>query len=213
MLKFTLTFLTLVVILDSVYSWKFNRFSPEMLNNLGYGNGGSNRPGSQRFLPTPMDLDSLLGSEEEDNSSTCFGRRCSSNENCCPKTVCVDLDGPSLGTCLPHHGQREGANCQRNTDCEAGLVCTMSEAGKTCQSPMNSKKQYNEDCKQSSECDIGKGLCCQLLRRHRQSPRKACSYFRDPFVCIGVVSSTDAVITQQHTANEKRLTGRAFNMQ
>lgn len=47
MLKLTLTFLTLVVVLDRAHSWKFNRFSPEMLNNLGYGNGGNNRPGSQ----------------------------------------------------------------------------------------------------------------------------------------------------------------------
>ncbi len=30
----------------------------------------------------------------------------------------------------------------------------------------------DEDCAQSSECDVSKGLCCQLLRRHRQSPRK-----------------------------------------
>ena len=48
----------------------------------------------QRFLPTPMDLESLLGSEEEDSiSGTCSGRRCSSNEHCCSNTVCVDLDG------------------------------------------------------------------------------------------------------------------------
>lgn len=24
----------------------------------------------------------------------------------------------------------------------------------------------------SSECDISRGLCCQLQRRHRQAPRK-----------------------------------------
>jgi hypothetical protein len=29
-----------------------------------------------------------------------------------------------------------------------------------------------EECAMSSECDIGKGLCCQLQRRHRQAPRK-----------------------------------------
>lgn len=29
-----------------------------------------------------------------------------------------------------------------------------------------------EDCDVSSECDIAKGLCCKIMRRHRQSPRK-----------------------------------------
>jgi len=39
---------------------------------------------------------------------------------------------------------------------------------------------------------------------------QACSYFRDPFLCIGPVAP-DAIKEQmQHTANEKRLTGRAF---
>lgn len=29
-----------------------------------------------------------------------------------------------------------------------------------------------EDCIMSSDCDITKGLCCQVQRRHRQAPRK-----------------------------------------
>lgn len=28
----------------------------------------------------------------------------------------------------------------------------------------------------SSECDISRGLCCQLQRRHRQTPRKVISH-------------------------------------
>lgn len=49
-----------------------------------------------------------------------------------------------MGTCLPHHGQREGSACHRNSDCDVGLVCAVSEAGKTCQQPSAAKKQYSK---------------------------------------------------------------------
>lgn len=49
-----------------------------------------------------------------------------------------------MGTCLPHHGQRDGSPCQRNSDCDVGLVCAVSEAGKTCQQPSAAKKQYSK---------------------------------------------------------------------
>merc|ERR1711928_191915 len=224
-MKITVALLALVLI-DSAYSWggRFNRFSPEMLSNLGYGGYGAgygNNRHAQRFLPaSSMDLlESMLQSEEDEDAGdvsktdTCSGRRCSANEHCCAGSVCVDVDGPSVGTCLPHHGQSEGTECQRNSDCDASLVCAASEAGKTCQQPTETKKLYNEECTGSNECDITKGPCCQKLRRHRQSPRKACSYFRDPMVCLGAVSSLDAIKDKVHyTANEKRLTGRAFNL-
>lgn len=220
MLKLTLVILSIVA-LDRAYSWggRFNRFSPEMLSNMGYGGYGNSRH-SQRFLPaSSMDLlESMLQSDEDEEmtepsskgAATCAGRFCSANEHCCPGTVCVDLNGPTMGTCLPHHGQREGSSCHRNSDCDVGLVCAVSEAGKACQQPSAAKKQYNEDCSVSSECDVTRGLCCQLLRRHRQSPRKACSYFRDPLVCIGAVAIDSVKEQVQHTANEKRLTSRAF---
>lgn len=38
--------------------------------------------------------------------------------------------------------------------------------------PVHQDKQYSESCHMSSECDISRGLCCQLQRRHRQLPRK-----------------------------------------
>jgi len=223
-MKITLALLALVLV-DSAYSWggRFNRFSPEMLSNLGYGAGygyGNNRHAAQRFLPpSSMDLlESMLQSEEDEDdgdvskSDTCTGRRCSANEHCCAGSVCVDIDGPS-GTCLPHHGQREGTTCHRSSDCDVSLVCAAAEGGKTCQQPTDTKKSYNEECSVSSECDISKGLCCLKLRRHRQSPRKACSYFRDPMVCLGAVQPMDAIKDEiHHTANEKRLTGRAFNL-
>ncbi|XP_046451482.1 ITG-like peptide [Daphnia pulex] len=225
MLKLTLQFFAIIVLIERAYSWggRFNRFSPEMLSNMGYGGYGNNRHSPQRFLPaSSIDLlESMLQSEEDEEmteassnkaAASCSGRRCSANEHCCAGTVCVDLDGPSVGTCLPHHGRREGSACHRTSDCDFGLLCVISGGtGKICQQPSENVKQYNEDCAQSSECDVSKGLCCQLLRRHRQSPRKACSYFRDPLVCIGAVS-VDSVKEQiQHTANEKRLTDRATN--
>nr|CAD7205874.1 unnamed protein product [Timema douglasi] len=66
-----------------------------------------------------------------------------------------------------------------------------------------------EDCTMSGECDIGKGLCCQLQRRHRQAARKACSYFKDPLICIGPVATDQVKDDVEHTAGEKRLTGKA----
>lgn len=50
----------------------------------------------------------------------------------------------SVGTCLPHHGQHEGSTCHRTSDCDFGLVCAISEAGKTCQQPTESIKQYSK---------------------------------------------------------------------
>lgn len=236
LLKFTLTVLTLAAGIERAVSWggRFNRFSPEMLSNMGYGGYGNNRHAPQRFLPVASSMDlleTLLQSEEDEEITetsnannkglggittgiigACSGRRCSANEHCCPGTVCVDLvDGPtSVGTCLSHHGQQEGAPCNRATDCDVGLICATTESRKSCQQPNESKKQYNDECGQSNECDALKGLCCQLLRRHRQSPRKACSYFRDPLVCIGAVAVENLKEQIHHTANEKRLTGRAF---
>lgn len=44
MLKLTLIILSIVA-LDRAYSWggRFNRFSPEMLSNMGYGGYGNSR--------------------------------------------------------------------------------------------------------------------------------------------------------------------------
>lgn len=44
----------------------------------------------------------------------------------------------------------------------------------------------DEDCAQSNECDVSKGLCCQLLRRHRQSPRKVSRRLATGFVHAAV---------------------------
>ncbi|XP_011186960.2 loricrin [Zeugodacus cucurbitae] len=53
-------------------------------------------------------------------------------------------------------------------------------------------KQFGEDCVSSSECNVSKGLCCQLQRtHHRIRPRKLCAYFRDPFMCIDIMPTED----------------------
>ncbi|XP_067630342.1 uncharacterized protein spab [Eurosta solidaginis] len=53
--------------------------------------------------------------------------------------------------------------------------------------PLN-VKQFDEDCISSSDCNVAKGLCCQFQRtHHRIHPRKLCAYFRDPFMCIGIM--------------------------
>lgn len=80
-----------------------------------------------------------------------------------------------VGSCLFAYGRRVGELCRRDSDCESGLVCAEAEQGvsaRVCRPPVQQDKQYSEPCNMSSECDISRGLCCQLQRRHRQAPRK-----------------------------------------
>ncbi|XP_065167782.1 prohormone-3 [Atheta coriaria] len=180
----------------------FNRFSPEMLANMGYGAHGGG-------LPRGADEGILEEFEVEEDSESCYGRKCSANEYCCPGQICIDLDG-IIGQCMFTYGRRVGELCRRDSDCESGLVCAEAEQGistRVCRPPVQQDKQYSEPCSMSSECDIARGLCCQLQRRHRQAPRKMCSYFKDPLVCIGPVASDQIKNSIQHTAGEKRLTG------
>ncbi|XP_021918850.1 prohormone-3 isoform X1 [Zootermopsis nevadensis] len=203
--------LTVLALLNSVCAWGglFNRFSPEMLSNLGYGSHGGYR--AQPFLQqlNPVEVFQELQEDEE----PCYGKKCTANEHCCPGSVCVDVDG-IVGSCLFAYGLKQGELCRRDNDCVTGLLCTeIIGEGRTCQPPTSNKKLYSEDCTMSSECDIGKGLCCQLQRRHRQAARKVCSYFKDPLICIGPVA-TDQVKDNniEHTAGEKRLTGKAVSV-
>ncbi|XP_036331835.1 uncharacterized PE-PGRS family protein PE_PGRS54-like [Rhagoletis pomonella] len=58
-------------------------------------------------------------------------------------------------------------------------------------------KQFGEDCVSSSDCNVTKGLCCQLQRtHHRIRPRKLCAYFRDPFMCIDIMPTEDEEVRE-----------------
>ncbi|KAI4468741.1 transmembrane protease serine [Holotrichia oblita] len=189
----------------------FNRFSPEMLANMGYGGHGNSITriggGDEGILE---EFEVNRGDEDP-----CYERPCTANEHCCPAQVCIDVDGETLpfvsavGTCVFAYGRRIGELCRRDSDCESGLVCSEGDQGisaRICRPPVQQDKQYSELCNMSSECDISRGLCCQLQRRHRQQPRKVCSYFKDPLVCIGPVAADQVKNAVQHTAGEKRLT-------
>ncbi|XP_033219831.1 prohormone-3 isoform X1 [Belonocnema kinseyi] len=212
-------FLALVIITtcnmyEGVQAWGglFNRFSPEMLSNLGYGSHGGYQ-GKSSYLQRPGLSEGFTGNSlEESADDPCYGRRCTANEHCCPGSVCVDVDGV-VGTCLFAYGLKQGELCRRDNDCETGLMCSEVAGGETrsCQPPVNSNKQYSDECSMSGECDISRGLCCQLQRRHRQSPRKVCSYFKDPLVCIGPVATDQIKSVIQYTAGEKRITGQGIN--
>merc|ERR1711860_446428 len=131
-----------------------------------------------------------------------------------------------MGRCLPVYGKKQGENCNRDTDCESGFVCLDSSAGRTCQTPLPGDKGLGEDCRTSSDCNIGKGLCCKLHRRARSQPKKVrtfvlltkpwvfhvflpsfqiCSYFSDPMMCLGPVAADQVLTAVEHTAGEKRL--------
>lgn len=103
----------------------------------------------------------------------CYGNLCTSNDYCCPGTVC-DWDGRSYGRCVFARGRGLGEMCRRDADCDSGLICGLTEGSPVsiCSVPLSMPKQYNEPCESSNECDMTLGLCCQLQRRHRQQHRK-----------------------------------------
>ncbi|KAH7640493.1 itg-like peptide isoform x2 [Dermatophagoides farinae] len=134
-----------------------------------------------------MQLEDILSQGEE----KCIQKPCVQQQQCCPGSVCVDLHSQhsqsplslsssmnnkqrpvTTGTCLPIYGVNEGDSCTDDGDCETGL-------------------RYAE-CTTSSECDASHGLCCQLIKRHRMSPRKACLFFSEPKICLGPVDITFA---------------------
>lgn len=194
----------------SVNAWGglFNRFSPEMLANMGYGShGGAYRP--QSFLQNE-----ILDEEQQSpryEPDPCYPRVCSANEFCCPGHICVIVDSVSplsvMGQCMPLYGRKYGELCRHDSDCESGLVCDISalSGASVCRPPTIVAKQYGEDCITSSDCDITRGLCCQVQRRHRQVPRKVCSYFKDPLLCVGTVAADQVKHQIEHTAGEKRI--------
>ncbi|XP_031835955.1 space blanket [Nomia melanderi] len=190
----------------------FNRFSPEMVSSLGYGSYGGSSDYKSGVYQRPLSGaygNSYGESLEELADVPCYERTCTANQHCCPGSICVNVDGV-VGHCMFDFGQKQGELCRRDNDCETGLMCAEvpGSESRSCQPPVTSNKLYNEECNMSSECDIGRGLCCQLQRRHRQTPRKVCSYFKDPLVCIGPVATDQIKSVVQYTSGEKRITGQ-----
>ncbi|XP_034943319.1 prohormone-3 [Chelonus insularis] len=185
----------------------FNRFSPEMLSNFGYGShaGGYKSSYLQRPLVGNYANDFGEGLQVIDD---CEDRSCGWNGDCCPGQICF-INTETVGTCHYVRGLKQGELCHRDNDCETGLVCgdVAGADARSCQPPITSNKQYSEECTISSECDISRGLCCQIQRRHRQTTRKVCSYFKDPLVCIGPVATDQIKNIVQYTSGEKRITG------
>lgn len=115
-----------------------------------------------------------------------------------------------VGSCLFAYGRRVGELCRRDSDCESGLVCAEAEQGistRVCRPPVHQDKQYSEPCNMSSECDISRGLCCQLQRRHRQAPRKVSWYgiprkFRPP---AGIQPITITLLYYYHFTTEPQI--------
>lgn len=193
-----------------------NRFSPEVLANFGYSGGNRNyyspnmMPQTSALRDEAALIEELL-EEDEETKAHCRGRRCFSNEQCCDSYLCVEVedeDTAGSGTCMPKYMRHEGDSCSAAGDCGSTLSCVLQADGqKRCQKQVVGNKAYYEDCKMTTECDVTKGLCCQLLRRHRQTPRKACLYFSDPLMCIGHVPMEEVKAKVEHMASEKRITG------
>jgi len=215
--------LTFLVAATSVHGWgaMFNRWgggthgkggsrynpgfnydtSGQYYNMLTKSEQGVEEP-SSRVLEAP--IQELLRQEEEDNDP-CHQRKCTSNEHCCDGHVCVDTQNSVTGSCLPVFGKKEGEICYRDTDCETGFLCMEGSNGRMeCQPPAPGAGKFGEECRSSNECNIHLGLCCRLQRRQKMQPKKLCTYYTDPEVCIGPVASTQNKRVMQHTAGEKR---------
>ncbi|XP_006609566.1 prohormone-3 [Apis dorsata] len=211
---YTCVALTVVALVSTMHfgveAWGglFNRFSPEMLSNLGYGSHGDHI-GKSGLYQRPLSTSYGYSYDSLEEVIPCYERKCTLNEHCCPGSICMNVDG-DVGHCVFELGQKQGELCRNDNDCETGLMCAEIAGSETrsCQVPITSNKLYNEECNVSGECDISRGLCCQLQRRHRQTPRKVCSYFKDPLVCIGPVATDQIKSIVQYTSGEKRITGQ-----
>lgn len=187
----------------------FNRFNPSMLSNLGYGGSYGKELYEARSKAPSLTENSLEEGEDED-ADPCVGKTCTANEHCCDGHVCVDTEeegqSEEFGTCLPIYGKKQGESCFKDNDCETGFLCLTDGSGvKSCQTPVAGAQELGDDCRTSSDCNLHKGLCCKLQRRARSQPKKICTYFTDPLMCVGPVSASHVRPGFAHTAGEKRV--------
>ncbi|CAH4032650.1 unnamed protein product [Pieris brassicae] len=208
-INMALSALLMLACLGSSHAWGglFNRFSSDMLANLGYGRSPYRHYPYGQVEPEEIYAEALEGNRIEDAEDThCYSSPCITNGDCCRGLMCLETEDG--GRCLPAFaGRKLGEICNRENQCDAGLVCEEVVPGEmhVCRLPSAGRKQYNEDCSTSSECDISRGLCCVMQRRHRQKARKSCGYFKEALVCIGPVATDQIREVVQHTAGEKRI--------
>merc|ERR1712126_672745 len=194
-----------LVVATTVKGWgaMFNRYNPSMLSSYDTSGGYYNMlTKSEQGVEAP--IQELFRAEKDGDDDPCR-RKCTSNEHCCEGHVCVDTQNSVTGSCLPVFGKKEGEVCYRDNDCETGYLCLEGYNGRMeCQPPAPGTGKFGEECRESSECNIHAGLCCRLQRRQKMQPKKLCTYFTDPEVCIGAVSASQNKRVIEHTAGEKR---------
>jgi len=151
-------------------------------------------------------IENMMSNElKELEDDPCYEKKCTSNENCCDGSVCIDMEPTSVGTCMPLYGKRQGERCVRSSDCETGFMCLEGERGMMmCQELVPGTGRFGDDCTDSDDCNIHMGLCCRLQRRQRMQPKKLCTYFTTPDSCLGPVAHHMVRRTIEYTDNEKR---------
>lgn len=77
-----------------------------------------------------------------------------------------------------------------------------------CRPPSIGHKQYNDDCSSSSECDITRGLCCIMQRRHRQKARKVGTPCSRPFQKNPEALNKEFLVKHWRTLVEKLTEGQ-----
>jgi hypothetical protein len=207
-------FLFVILTIGSVRGWGalFNRFSPALIpaekqTGSYYNLYTDSKHNVEEPRMLARKLENLVSNEVKaaGESDPCFEKKCTSNENCCDGSVCIDIDlQVSVGTCMPLYGRKEGERCMRNSDCESGYVCLDSEDGMMCQELVPGVGRFGDECRESDDCNIHLGLCCRLQRRQKMQPKKLCTYFTASDVCIGPVEHTKVRRTLEYSSNEKR---------
>ncbi|CAK9297074.1 unnamed protein product [Gordionus sp. m RMFG-2023] len=145
-------------------------------------------------------------------------KRCKISEDCCRGFTCMssvirNAFTEGLGLCVQEKKDKEGIACIRDTDCypyECIEMKTIFPTLRFCQKPeivINNqidpfrssnimKKQFNDNCQTSQDCNQEQGLCCSRVRIHRQPHSLKCMY-KESVKCVeGEDNETDGVISE-----------------
>ncbi|XP_027200315.2 space blanket [Dermatophagoides pteronyssinus] len=123
---------------------------------------------------------------------------CETGLRCMPQTILIFNDDNDGRLLLPSSSSSSSSSSLQSSSIinshQQHLHQLKNQQQRICQPPGQEmvKKQFNAECTTSSECDASHGLCCQLIKRHRMSSRKACLFFSEPKICLGPVDVTFA---------------------